>query len=444
MAKRKRKRIRYSYSFESRPICRECFKVCHDIGEKHLRNLKSHLDKNGKVPRDHGNAGKIPHNALKYDDTKRVVDFVVGFANEFGLPQPAAPRGRDDKAPVYLSSSETLLNLHFKYKSACETEEVSSVGKSSFRDIWLKCCPHIKICGPKDDVCFKCENFKQFIMDSTSEEDKLKYSSELQQHVEACKIERDVYKDWLQKSTDELYGVNRLPILIRPLLHNYRYIHYTFDFSQHFTLPHRCRQIGPMYFVTARKIHMFGVRVDGIPIQYNYLVDENETIGKDGSLIHGPNAVISMLHHSLTNYGYGERECGLHADNCGGQNKNKYVIAYFCWRVMAKLHSTIYYMMQIPGHARCLIDAGFAHSKRLYRRSDVDLLQDIAEIVDKSTASNKAVVMKKENNELEWEWRDWKTFFACHFKPLKGIRQYQQFRFSSDHPGCVFVKKKQQ
>ncbi|VDI03217.1 Hypothetical predicted protein [Mytilus galloprovincialis] len=240
-------------------------------------------------------------------------------------------------------------------------------------------------------------------MDSTSEEDKLKYSSELQQHVEACKIERDVYKDWLQKSTDELYGVNRLPIPIRPLLHNYRYIHYTFDFSQHFTLPHRCRQIGPMYFVTARKIHMFGVRVDGIPIQYNYLVDENETIG---------------------------------------QNKNKYVIAYFCWRVMAKLHSTIYYMMQIPGHARCLIDAGFAHSKRLYRRSDVDLLQDIAEIVDKSTASNKAVVMKKENNELEWEWRDWKTFFACHFKPLKGIRQYQQFRFSSDHPGCVFVKKK--
>lgn len=91
-----------------------------------------------------------------------------------------------------------------------------------------------------------------------------------------------------------------------------------------------------------------------------------------------------------------------------------------------------------------MIDAGFAHSKRLYRRSDVDLLQDIAEIVDKSTASNKAVVMKKENNELEWEWRDWKTFFACHFKPLKGIRQYQQFRFSSDHPGCVFVKKKQQ
>lgn len=88
-----------------------------------------------------------------------------------------------------------------------------------------------------------------------------------------------------------------------------------------------------------------------------------------------------------------------------------------------------------------MIDAGFAHSKRLYRRSDVDLLQDIAEIVDKSTASNKAVVMKKENNELEWEWRDWKTFFACHFKPLKGIRQYQQFRFSSDHPGCVFVKK---
>ena len=40
--------------------------------------------------------------------------------------------------------------------------------------------------------------------------------------------------------------------------------------------------------------------------------------GKDGANVHGPNAVISMLHHALTNYGYGEKECDLHADNCGG------------------------------------------------------------------------------------------------------------------------------
>ena len=104
-----------------------------------------HLDKNGAVLREHGNTGRKSHYALKFHDTKRVVDFVVGFANEFGLPQPAVPRGRNDQALLYLSSSETIANVYGKHKSACEVS-VEYVGLSSFRDIWLKCGP--KICEP--------------------------------------------------------------------------------------------------------------------------------------------------------------------------------------------------------------------------------------------------------------------------------------------------------
>ncbi|XP_052059174.1 uncharacterized protein LOC127699838 [Mytilus californianus] len=122
---------------------------------------------------------------------------------------------------------------------------------------------------------------------------------------------------------------------------------------------------------------------------------------KDGSLIHGPNTVISMLHHSLTNYGYGEGECGLHADNRGGQNKYKYVIAYLCWRVMAKLHSTINYIMQIPGHATFVL------------------------------MIKEKIMNWSGNGGLE-------NIFLVS---LKEIRKYQHFRFSFDHPGCVFVKK---
>ena len=52
----------------------------------------------------------------------------------------------------------------------------------------------------------------------------------------------------------------------------------------------------------------------------------------------GSNMVISLLHHFFEHYGLGKKRVDLHCDNCAGQNKNRYVIAYFLWRVMSGLH----------------------------------------------------------------------------------------------------------
>ncbi|KAH3785432.1 hypothetical protein DPMN_163522 [Dreissena polymorpha] len=49
------------------------------------------------------------------------------------------------------------------------------------------------------------------------------------------------------------------------------------------------------------------------------------------------------------------------------QNKNRFLIGYFTWRVMTGRHDVIEYHMLIPGHARCLVDNGFGHLKKLYR-----------------------------------------------------------------------------
>jgi hypothetical protein len=34
-----------------------------------------------------------------------------------------------------------------------------------------------------------------------------------------------------------------------------------------------------MYFVTGRKINMFGIRIDSTSEQFNYLIDEDQSIG---------------------------------------------------------------------------------------------------------------------------------------------------------------------
>jgi hypothetical protein len=60
---------------------------------------------------------------------------------------------------------------------------------------------------------------------------------------------------------------------------------------------------------------------EGLPKQVNYLLDETETIRKKGKMTHGPNSVISMLHHYFATHGLGEKSCVLHADNCSGRTK---------------------------------------------------------------------------------------------------------------------------
>ena len=55
----------------------------------------------------------------------------------------------------------------------------------------------------------------------------------------------------------------------------------------------------------------------------------------------GSNSVISFIHHYFDNFGLGEQTVHLRADNCTGQNKNKYMISYLCWRVLTGLHSKI-------------------------------------------------------------------------------------------------------
>ena len=52
--------------------------------------------------------------------------------------------------------------------------------------------------------------------------------------------------------------------------------------------------MGPLYFISGRKVQIFGFRIDhGMPKQLNFLIDEAETIGSDGSSTHGPNNYIN-------------------------------------------------------------------------------------------------------------------------------------------------------
>ena len=54
-----------------------------------------------------------------------------------------------------------------------------------------------------------------------------------------------------------------------------------------------------LYVKTRWKVQIFGVHVEAVPKQINYLINESEMIGENGKNCHGPNTAISLLYYFL-------------------------------------------------------------------------------------------------------------------------------------------------
>ena len=188
-------------------------------------------------------------------------------------------------------------------------------------------------------------------------------------------------------------------------------------------------------------MQLFGVCDEARPQQINYLFGERDTIGENGTKCHGPNCVVSMLHHFSETHGNGEYEFYLHADNCRGQNKNKTVMAYLAGRCLSGLHRQITISFMIMGHTRCLVDGCFGLIKQRYRRHDCDILDHLVDVVNKSASCNKVQVYRSGSGTANWQWRNWDSSLGLYFKPIKGIRKLHHFRFLHAEPGTVYVKE---
>ena len=168
-----------------------------------------------------------------------------------------------------------------------------------------------------------------------------------------------------------------------------------------------------------------------------YLVDEAYNIGK------GANAIISMIHHFFSHHGLGETMAHLHADNCSGQNKNRYVISYLMWRVLTGLHREITISFLPVGHTKFAPDWCFGLLKQHFRQTKINSLDDIASAVDNSSVVNVAQLVGTLDGQCLVPTYNWSDHFDEQTvkTALKGIKKNYHFRFTSTAPGAVFVKK---
>ncbi|KAJ8310151.1 LOW QUALITY PROTEIN: hypothetical protein KUTeg_012016 [Tegillarca granosa] len=163
---RKRQRLRHQFSFLGKAVCRATFLLVFDIGKYALEKIVKHVNQNGITLRSNGNTGKKPSKSFTFEDIQKVSHFIANYAEEFGIPQPAAPRGRDSVPPIYLPCDTTRIFVHIVVKSL---KHQFVLIHDTFDRIWLQCLPHIKIASPRDDVCTTCQKYRKAVVDAVTE-----------------------------------------------------------------------------------------------------------------------------------------------------------------------------------------------------------------------------------------------------------------------------------
>ena len=198
-------------------------------------------------------------------------------------------------------------------------------------------------------------------------------------------------------------------------------------------MPHFDQQPSQIYFLTARKVHLFGIQNELNGEQINYVLDENELLDK------GINGTLSLVFNGIKQFNQGEKHLKLTCDNAVGQNKNNATLQLCQFLVMNGYYESVELNFMIAGHTKFKVDGSFGMIKRKYRKSTIYNKEDFIEVVEKSSSQglNKVQCYKNERGFKYYNFKVLEKYFEKLFK----IGKYHHFLFSADRLGVVKVKE---
>src|SRR5262245_52082672 len=108
--------------------------------------------------------------------------------------------------------------------------------------------------------------------------------------------------------------------------------------------------------------------------------------------------------------------------------------------VICGYYESIELNFMIPGHTKFKCDGSFGLIKRLYRKTTVDCIDHVVEVVKKSSIKglNKA---RRYNGREGFQYFDISDALKVYFRKLPGMQKFQHFLFIRANPGIVLTQE---
>jgi len=338
--------------------------------------------------------------------TIAIIEFLNHYSRLHGYPDPCGRGSKRDKPVIYLNANLKKIDLFSEYYVPVMREHgFTPVRYKHFLGIWKKHVPMIKVRSPKTDICDTCCKYRKEGAHDT-----------MVWHLERATMQRDKFNDSVFLSREN--GSNTVVI--------------TFDFAERVGLPLFSNTPKCMYYIVGLKVDLFGVADNTKLLQQNYVLPESHWPGDKGI-----DSVGSMLYHNVTTQHGNKKVLKFMADNCAGQNKNRFMIWFLSYLSIAvKDFEEIHLRFLVAGHTKNFCDACFGLCKRSLKGKNVLSPLDVCKLYKNSGRCNRVQTPK-----TGVVWYDWKAFLGQFFdKTIPMLSMLHEFKFLRSNPGIVYYK----
>jgi hypothetical protein len=211
------------------------------------------------------------------------------------------------------------------------------------------------------------------------------------------------------------------------------------DYMQNMGLPHLGEhQPGETYYFSPLTVNCFGLANVGFEkaLLFTYIYHEGEA--KKGG-----NNVASLIYKYLDDQGLinrgraARKELNIVMDNCGGQNKNCFVLRLAVLFIELKYYRTVNIIFLVAGHTKNAADRLFNLLKIQYRKSQVYTVEQLVDVLN----TNQYVSCEKVGKEHFFDFGKFEDKIYSS-TPLSGnTKKYQLFYSSDAEPGVLFAKE---
>jgi hypothetical protein len=361
------------------------------IGEGRLHKIARFVFENGKIGYHyvHGNAGKTPANKISEQEYQTIRNFVLS------LPMEPWPCSLNVKQYYILANHTNYSQLYQQYTNQCD----DPISRSSFFRDFDKIVPEVQLRTKQTDVCNTCISFRNQLNSN-------KNNSTIQlwnEHLAESKKRREIYqKEFFLPSDSVLF--------------------LSFDFKKNFQLPSQIQQANRLYYSSKFNVQCFGIVEEFQGKNYIYIYDE-----KTGSKT--ANEICSILFMLLKQKTQKEHLI-MYADNCSGQNKNRYLMGFLSLLVELGYFKTIRVKFLVVGHTHFNPDRAFGWISKQESYNDLYDISDVEYLCNISSQSIHATIISV--------FQNWKQLIERFYGEVFGISKMAEVCFHKDHLGDLF------